>query len=55
MSKTPVKFFVVYDEHFLGYCDAFVFKIIFLICFFFNFRQISRLDLIVLLSVLDMY
>ena len=32
MSKTSVKCFLVYYEHFLVYCDAFVFKIIFVIC-----------------------
>ena len=32
MSKTSVKSFLVYYEHFFVYCDAFGFKITFLIC-----------------------
>ena len=32
MSKTSVSLFLVYYEHFFVYCDAFVFKISFLIC-----------------------
>ena len=32
MSKSSVKSFLVYYEHFFVYCDAFVFKIVFLIC-----------------------
>ena len=33
MSKIYVKSFLVYYEHSFVYCDAFVFKVIFLICF----------------------
>ena len=32
MSKTSVKSFLVYYEHAFFYCDAFVFKISFLVC-----------------------
>ena len=55
MSKTPVKSFLVYYEHFFVYCDAFVFKIIFFYLFIVNFKQISPLDLPFLLSALDIY
>ena len=55
MSKTSVKSFLVYYEHFFVYSDAFLFKIIFLDLFSINFKQILRLDLPFLLSALDMY
>ena len=55
MSKSSVKSFLVYYEHFFVYCDAFVFKIIFFYLFIVNFKQISPLDLPFLLSALDIY